>query len=651
MRSEMSGVCIIAHAKYETKILEGLQDLSCLQITDISRKLSDDDWAKVMRAHGQEGMDGVGAQIEKTGFLTGFLSSFRKKKIPLLEGLAGVRLVRRMGRADFEESAKETLRRLDSIYKYCRGLEERLKKEEGGIKKLLELKSQILPLSHLNIALHEFGETGRTAVLLGSITKNHLKSFESCEHLYIRRLEERKSDFLVAVAYLKENEQEALGQIERHHFTHMFIPPLKGHTGTPREIIEGLDRKLEKARERRLEVVGEIGRAQEKWGRGLECAHDFLLSEKERIEKGGFGGKTERSVVIEGWAKKIDLEKIRGTVAISSGDSALLLSREPVEGEEVPVVLENRAAKPFEIVTRTYGLPNYYEIDPTPLLAPSFLIFFGLALTDAGYGIALMLASFLLMRRLGSMGGLFMVLLYGGASTLFFGALIGGWLGGAVPLQPFWFDSIKEPILFMELALAIGVVHVSFGIGIRMYAQARKGDYLGAVLDQGVWLGIIWGVLALFLGGMYRNAALEGAGYWIAGSGMLLVVLSQGRRHKNIFKRILVGLVSLYNLVGYTGDILSYTRLLALGIATGIIALAVNSIAGMAYGAGLLGMAASAIIFLAGHSFNIVINTLGAYIHASRLHYVEFFSKFFEGGGKKFEPFRRQGKYTEVLDV
>ncbi len=646
----MSRVCIIAHAKHEKKILESLQNLGCLQITDISRKLSDGDWAKVLRAHGQEGIGEIGAQIEKTGFLTGFLSSFRKKNIPMLEGLAGVRLIRRVGRADFEESAKETLRRLDSIYKYCRGLEERLKKEEGEIKRLLELKSQLSGLAHLNIALHEFGETGRTVVLLGSITKNHLESFESCEHLYIRRLEERKSDFLVAVAYLKENEQEALGQIEKHHFTHVFIPPLKGHAGTPREIVEGLDKKLEKARERRLEVLGDIGRAQEKWGRGLECAHDFLLSERERIEKGGFGGKTERSVVIEGWAKRRDLEKVMGTVAISSGDSALLLSREPVEGEDVPVVLENKSAKPFEIVTRTYGLPNYYEIDPTPLLAPSFMIFFGLALTDAGYGIALMLASLLLMRRLGSMGGLFMVLLYGGASTLFFGALIGGWFGSAV-IPPLWFDSVKEPILFMELALAIGVLHVSFGIGIRMYAQARKGDYFGAFLDEGVWLGIIGGILALFMGGIYANPALESAGYWLAGAGMLLVVLSQGRKQKNIFKKVLVGVVSLYNLVGYTGDILSYTRLLALGIATGIIALAVNSIAGMAYGAGLLGMAASVGIFVVGHSFNIVINTLGAYIHASRLHYVEFFSKFFEGGGRKFEPFRRQGVYTEVLEA
>jgi len=648
--AEMSRVCIITHCRNETKLLEGLQDIGLLQITDSSKKLLDADWAQVLKAHEPPEVKVVEERLEKARFLLEFLGRFQKKKNPVLEGLAGIRQVVLAGRENYEETAREALRRLEPAYKHCKSLEGRLKAEESELKKLLELKGQIRPIAHVGLSLEEFGESQKSVVLLGSITKNHLKSFEECGHLYIRRLEERKSDFLVAVAYLKEMETEALAQIDKHHFTRIFIPPLKGHMGTPNDILERLDAKIGNARARRLEVVKEIDKSGAKWERGLKFAHDCLLAEKGRLAGLGFSGRTESSIVVEGWAKRADLGRIEKRVLESCGSAAVFLSREPAQGEDVPIVLENRSAAPFEIVTRTYGLPNYREIDPTPLLAPSFLVFFGLALTDAGYGIALMLMSLLLMRRLGNMGGLLLVLLYGGAATVFFGALIGGWFGTAA-MSPLWFDSVKEPILFMELALVIGMVHISIGILVKMYAHARRGRYLDALLDEGVWLWVLGGIAAILAGQLYGNAILENRGYWIAGTGMVMAVLYQGREHKNPLKRLLFGLVSLYNLVGFTGDVLSYTRLLALGIATGIIALAVNSIAGMAYGAGGLGLAVSAVIFVVGHGFNIVINTLGAYIHASRLHYVEFFSKFFEGGGKKFEPLRRQGVYTEVVDA
>jgi V/A-type H+-transporting ATPase subunit I len=187
-----------------------------------------------------------------------------------------------------------------------------------------------------------------------------------------------------------------------------------------------------------------------------------------------------------------------------------------------------------------------------------------------------------------------------------------------------------------------------------MYRNIRDGKIADALMDQGLWILLILSLIAFALIGasaVPANLIPAGAEQAITGVialSIVCLVFTQGRKEKGIVKRMLYGTVSLYGLMGYLSDVLSYARLLALGMATGVIALIINTLAGLVLEIPVIGIVICAVILAVGHPFNMVLNLLGSYIHSSRLQYIEFFSKFFEGGGKKFKPFKVTPEYVSV---
>jgi V/A-type H+-transporting ATPase subunit I len=179
------------------------------------------------------------------------------------------------------------------------------------------------------------------------------------------------------------------------------------------------------------------------------------------------------------------------------------------------------------------------------------------------------------------------------------------------------------------------------GMGIRAYLMIRDGDVAGAVFDVGSWYLVFIGIFVMALGSM-------NAGVAVTLIGVLMLILTQGRHQKNIFKKLLSGISSLYDITTYLSDLMSYSRLLALGLATGVIAGVVNIMGSMA-GGGVKGAIILIIVFVVGHLFNFFINALGTFVHASRLQYVEFFNRFYEGGGIPFEPFTKKTKYHRIV--
>ena len=238
-----------------------------------------------------------------------------------------------------------------------------------------------------------------------------------------------------------------------------------------------------------------------------------------------------------------------------------------------------------------------------------------------------------------------MILFWGGIGAGLAGALAGGWFGDLFGLPPLWFNPMEEPLKMMVVSFALGLVHIFVGMGLEFYDNVRQGDVWSAIFDQGFWFALILGLLFLFL------PPLASIGGWLAKIGAVGLVLTQGRHQKNILMKLGSGLASLYNLSGILGDVLSYSRLLALGLATGVIANVINMLAKMAldfpYGLGYIVMV---VILVGGHLFNLFIGAMGSYVHTSRLQYIEFFGKFFEGGGKLFSPFKIQQKYTYFQD-
>ena len=218
---------------------------------------------------------------------------------------------------------------------------------------------------------------------------------------------------------------------------------------------------------------------------------------------------------------------------------------------------------------------------------------------------------------------------------------MGGWFGDLIKLKPLWFNPLDDPMRMLIVCFVLGFIQIFFGMGVRAYQDIKAGRILDAVFDQGLWFILLIGLISLAF------PQFSAAGKWLAICGAIGLILTQGRSQKNIFRKFFSGLVSLYNITGYLSDVLSYSRLLALGLATGVIASAINTMGGLLAGS-IVGVIIMIILLIGGHFFNLIIGTLGAYVHTSRLQYIEFFGKFFEGGGKAFHPFCKTTKYVDI---
>ncbi len=344
---------------------------------------------------------------------------------------------------------------------------------------------------------------------------------------------------------------------------------------------------------------------------------------------------------------------------------------ELLEGEELPVLLQNNtAAEPLEGVVASYGLPDRKEFDPTGIMSIFYYAFFGIMLSDAVYGLLISLVCFFWMQRLPDRESAFAkslrMFFYCGISTLVWGILFGSYFGDLAVLlsertgydfiiQPVWFAPLDDPMRMLMYSMLFGVIHLFTGLGCKGYLLLKEGNVGDFICDVVLWYVLLWGLLLLLLPSSIFTAisgvTLELPGWlvklggWMAIAGAAGLLLFAGRKASNAGIRLAMGAYSLYNLTGWLSDVLSYSRLLALGLATGVIASVINTMAGM-MGEGVIGAVGFFLIFIIGHAFNIAVNLLGAYVHTNRLQYVEFFGKFYAGGGRPFAPFTEQKQYS-----
>lgn len=436
---------------------------------------------------------------------------------------------------------------------------------------------------------------------------------------------------------------------------------------TPLALIETPDVELVAVEEQLAKLHGEVGLLHDQTEHmaklhlsSMQVSAEVLGWARERHTALQHAAATERVLVFTGW---LNADKRTAIEAAFQEQklAATMADIQPEEDEQPPVDIKNPDwIQPFEAVTRLYGMPGYKDLDPTVFLAGFFLIFFGLSLTDVGYGLVLALASgFLLLFAKLEKGARSMATLmfYLGSSTVVIGALFGGYLGVSMDMLPEplrniqLFDPIGDPIPVFYLALALGVVQVMVGLMVKIYSDVKNGKWLEGVLDQGPWLlmfsvGILFVLtkveyISFLTGEQIKHLALFGA---------LLIVLAAGRHPVPIVQKIVAAFGGLYAGVSYFSDILSYSRLLALGLATSALAFAVNLIAGMLSDIPYVGFILAAIILIIGHGFTLAINTLGAFVHSARLQFVEFFGKFITGSGKEFSPLIRKKRFATIKD-
>lgn len=311
-----------------------------------------------------------------------------------------------------------------------------------------------------------------------------------------------------------------------------------------------------------------------------------------------------------------------------------------------PILLENnKFITPFESVTNMYSCPSTKDIDPNKIMAFFYIIFFGMMLSDAGYGIIIAGACTFIVHKKKlkkGEGNLFKMLALCGVSTTVWGLIFGGIFGDLIPIRAL-ISPLDDVMVLMGMSLLFGLLHIFVGLGIKAYMLIRDGKVLDAIFDVGLWYIFIIGICLLvvpIVAGPIGSFAIIGK--YLSIIGAVALVLTQGRAQKNIFMKGFKGVSSLYDITGYFADVLSYSRLMALCLSTGVIGQVIN----------LLGQIAGPIpaifIGIIGHTANLLINALGAYVHTSRLQYVEFFGKFYQGGGNPFSPFKYRTKYTSI---
>ncbi|MDR1997645.1 MAG: hypothetical protein LBQ83_04920 [Candidatus Margulisbacteria bacterium] len=428
-----------------------------------------------------------------------------------------------------------------------------------------------------------------------------------------------------------------------------------------------LGRELKKTRDRQAKLKNKLRSIQAAEYAKLAVWADYLANAEQVDAYTRESSATAQTSLLTGWVPVAQKKQVLDYLEKFS-DALYWREVEPDAGETPPTVLQNNLTAPLETVTALYGLPHNREFDPSPLMAPFFIVFYGLCLSDAGYGLMLLLlAGFLLWKfrvNLTRFGRKLLVLnMYCGVSTIVVGLLTGSIWGLNFELLP-WpalknfllalkvIDPLNNPLPLLGLAVGLGMAQMLTGLTIRYILDIRELGGWPAFLKSGCWLVFLASIFS------YAGAAILGwaaAARWLGyltGLGVVFMVLTQGRHQKNPLLKLGSGLLSLYSLSGYVGDLLSYTRLFALGLVTAVMALVVNYLAALPGGLAPLGIPVGAvlmvIILIFGHTFDFLINMLGSFVHAARLQYVEYFSKFFEGGGRFFRPFSWQAKYVSL---
>ena len=368
--------------------------------------------------------------------------------------------------------------------------------------------------------------------------------------------------------------------------------------------------------------------------------YDYYLSQKDlKIAERNIV-TTRNTFYLEGWMPE--------GCKIENNKEFIIKVRPEEKYENAPVLVKNsRMVQPFQSITNMYSVPNKHELDPNGIMAFFYIIFFGLMLSDAGYGLLLSLAClFMIKKKKYARGEGNLVKLLGlcGVSAVIWGIFFGSCFGNLIPLKAV-IDPLNDVMPLMGLALLLGIIHIYVGMFMKVIELVKQKKIFDAICDIGFWYLLLTGVFLLVIPIVAGNIGIwSEVGKYLAIAGVIGIVLTGGRKEKNVIKKCTKGVSSLYDITSYLSDVLSYSRLMALCLSTGVIAQVVNLLAG------LVGPIPAVIIGIIGHGFNLANSALGSYVHTSRLQYVEFFGKFYEGGGKEFTPFKYRNKYTKIRE-
>ena len=652
----MKTVRIVALREDRKRLLEHLQDSALIQV----KKHKDD-----IKGFSQVDMTSQMQIFERNVTLTEqalkVLDEYSREKAGLLSSFKGRREI------DPDEIGVIASKSAE-VMRVCNNINELNKKIIDNNAEKVRINTSLNQLEvwkDLDIPLNT-KDTNSTAVFIGTLPHIYTEA-ELSETI---AAENPKLEFKFEIEYAEENltclvlfapiSQKTMAEdILR---TLGFSKPMSPTHHIPKLKAEKLKKKLEDIEFENERAVKDIISLSERRDE-IKITQDYFRIRADKYNVINELDHTRHVFVINGFIPEQDCEKL---LALCDRVAACYVEFGDAD-EDAPVKLKNnRFSRPAQNILMMYAAPSHADIDPTPLLAFFFYFFFGMMFSDAGYGLLMVVAIGIVLKvfkpdeRMRDNLKLFQ---YCGVSTFFWGLIFGSIFGDAPASLYNYFtganitmkdilpwptiDPQKDALMLMIISIAFGLVHILVGMGCKFYICFKAKDYGGAFFDTGLWMLMLVGFAVLGVG-MATTQVVFYIGAGIAIACAVGLVLTQGRKKKG-FGKVIGGVASLYDITSYISDLLSYSRLLALGLTTGVMAQVFNMLSTM-FGKSLMGVIFMFVILLVGHAINIGLNALGSYVHTMRLQYVEMFSKFYEGGGKEFEPFSLKSKYIKIQE-
>lgn len=650
---KMKRLRVIALAAQRDELLQRLLHAGCVEVTEPQAELSDPEWTALLKRD-TSALSDVKARQNAVNSALEALQKYAPEKRGLFIHRRSIREKEFMSDAAMNaalHSAGEINARVQRI--------SQLYTQEN---RLTGQRTSLTPWSGLDLPLNTGGteharvsfHTCPAAVDLAEVRQALAQAAPSAELFPVSA--DRELQYLLLMCHRVESET-VTETVRPWSFSTVTF---KDMSGPAAENIARIDRELEDIRARRDKTAEEIA-AMAPCRRDLQVCADRLTTElskesaKEKLLTNG------TVVFLEGWVTEPGIPKAEAEMLKFA---CAWETAEPLEEEEPPILLHNpKWMTPINMVTEMYALPAYRGIDPNPLIFWFFLFFFGFMFADVAYGIIIWAVSFIIWKSYkpkGTMGYMFRLGQYMGISTFICGVFTGGFFGDVIPKVaeqmfgipleglPQWLQAfsngiivnpINDPMTTLILAVVIGVVQLVFGQCIHIYMGFRDGTAVDSLLDVVPW----W----LFFASI--GLVVAGQPWWWILVGCVILIATQGHTKRGFFGKLLGGVASLYDVTSWLSDILSYSRLMALMLATSVIASVMNTL-GTLGGLSVGGIILFVAVFIIGHVFNVGVNIIGTYVHAARLQYLEFFGKFYEEGGQAFQPMTYNTKYVDIIE-
>lgn len=591
---------------------------------------------------------------------SGLMSMFEGRDVVPVEKFEG-----------FEKEYHDVSKTIEEIL----ALSKKITEENAEITKCQQQIEMLEPWQSLDIPLNMTG-TAKTGIFIGTLPNEltvdsvYEMLSDVSENIDCSIVSTSKEQTCIVVICEKEDSEKVSDALRAHAFSY----PAVESSIAPSEKKAELQGEIEKLQAAIAEDEEKVKTYADKRGQ-IKFLADYQTINQEHYNVSQNLPQSNHAFILSGYTPEREVQRIKN--ALSKYD--VEIETEAVgEDEDAPVVLKNNPfSAPMEGVVSAYALPAKGEIDPSFLVSLFYYVLFGFMLSDFAFGAIVFIGCLVLLIKNKNMElgtkRMLQLLLGGGLSAMFWGIMFGSYFGDFIPVvsetffghgitvRPLWLDMTTNPMTVLTLSLMIGLLHIFVGLGANAFQCIKRKDWIALIFDVICWYMILVGlVLKMLTMSMIMDILFGGrdpilgstagtAGLIIAAIGGVGVLLMDGRSSKNPVKRLLKGIYAIYGITGYLSDLLSYSRLLALGLATGVIASVANMI-GTMFGSGVVRVIVYILVFFIINGINLFINGLGAYVHTNRLQYVEFFGKFFEGGGRGFEPYSVKTKYYKFKE-